>query len=286
MLEGQGTVQNIVCPLHGWTYDLNGKLFAAPEFDSCPNKELKQFPTQTWNGLIFERTTFDIVKDLSTIQFQNQFSFNNYVFHSRKEHSCNYNWKTFIEVYLDDYHVKPFHPGLGNFVNCNDLVWQFGSRYSVQSVGIHNELKTPGTKVYKTWHDTLLKYRNNKVPEFGAIWLTIYPNIMVEWYPEVLVISTVWPESPVKTRNIVDFYYPEDIAHFEPDFIEAHQAAYMETAVEDDEIAERMDRGRMFNKSIKYNDYGPVHNPMESGLNYFYEYYDIYVKEDWQNTLK
>jgi phenylpropionate dioxygenase-like ring-hydroxylating dioxygenase large terminal subunit len=26
-------------------------------------------------------------------------------------HECNYNWKTFIEVYLEDYHVGPFHPG-------------------------------------------------------------------------------------------------------------------------------------------------------------------------------
>src|SRR5690606_40258800 len=36
-------------------------------------------------------------------------------------HDCDYNWKTFIEVYLEDYHVEPFHPGLGNFVTCDDL---------------------------------------------------------------------------------------------------------------------------------------------------------------------
>jgi choline monooxygenase len=40
-------------------------------------------------------------------------------------HECNYNWKTFIEVYLEDYHVGPFHPGLGNFVTCDDLRWEF-----------------------------------------------------------------------------------------------------------------------------------------------------------------
>ena len=44
-------------------------------------------------------------------------------------HECNYNWKTFIEVYLEDYHVAPFHPGLGNFVTCDDLTWQFGDWY-------------------------------------------------------------------------------------------------------------------------------------------------------------
>src|SRR5512147_2293227 len=32
MLEGRGNAQNIVCPLHRWTYDLNGELLGAPHF--------------------------------------------------------------------------------------------------------------------------------------------------------------------------------------------------------------------------------------------------------------
>ena len=43
---------------------------------------------------------------------------------------------------------------------------------------------------------------------------------------------------------MVEFYYPEEIVHFEREFIEAQQAAYKETAIEDDEICLRMDRGR------------------------------------------
>lgn len=285
MLNRSGKTANIICPLHGWTYDLEGNLTAAPHFDICPDKTLRKFPTQTWNGLIFYNNNVDIVSDLSNMNLAGHFDFSGYVFHSRRDHICNYNWKTFIEVYLDDYHVRPFHPGLGNFVDCNQLDWQFGSHYSVQSVGIHNGLKTPGTDVYKRWHKILMEYRRGKLPEFGAIWLTIYPNVMIEWYPEVLVISTLWPESPQRTRNIVEFYYPEEIAHFEVEFVEAHQAAYMETAYEDDEIAERMDRGRRFLDSIDISDYGPVHNPMELGLDYFYKYYDAYIKQDWQDKL-
>jgi hypothetical protein len=43
---------------------------------------------------------------------------------------------------------------------------------------------------------------------------------------------------------VVEFYYPEEIAAFEREFVEAQKAAYMETCIEDDEIAERMDAGR------------------------------------------
>jgi hypothetical protein len=67
---------------------------------------------------------------------------------------------------------------------------------------------------------------------------------MVEWYPHVLVVSTLIPQGPDKTMNVVEFYYPEEIVDFEREFIEAERAAYMETAIEDDDIGERMDRGR------------------------------------------
>lgn len=282
MLNGNGMTENIICPLHGWTYNLNGELIGSPSFDPCPTKKLTCYDHITWNDLIFEKTVFtasqNFIDDLNKIKFLEFLNFTNYVKHSTKEHTCDYNWKTFIEVYLDDYHVKPFHPGLGSFVDCNNLEWQFGKYFSIQSVGIYNNLNSPGTPIYKKWHENLLKYKKGSMSKYGAIWLTIYPNIMIEWYPEVLVISTLWPESPQKTKNIVEFYYPEDICYFEREFVQAHQAAYMETCEEDDEIAKRMDNGRRFLADSHINDFGPIHNPMESGLEYFYEYYNNYIK--------
>ena len=112
-----------------------------------------------------------------------------------------------------------------------------------------------------------------KTPEQGAIWLTYYPNIMVEWYPHVLVVSTLIPQDVQKTLNVVEFYYPEDIACFERDFVEAEQAAYMETAIEDDEIAERMDRGRLALYKAGRNEVGPYQSPMEDGMQHFHEFY-------------
>ena len=41
---------------------------------------------------------------------------------------------------------------------------------------------------------------------------------MVEWYPHVLVISTLYPRGPDRTLNVVEFYYPEEIALFEREF--------------------------------------------------------------------
>src|SRR6266704_282620 len=106
----------------------------------------------------------------------------------------------------------------------------------------------------------------------GAIWFLYYPNVMLEWYPHVLVVSTLLPRSPTHTTNVVEFYYPEDIVLFEREFIEAEQAAYRETAVEDDEIARRMDRGRRALWERGESDAGPYQSPMEDGMMHFHEY--------------
>lgn len=74
-------------------------------------------------------------------------SFEGYALDHVELHECNYNWKTFIEVYLEDYHVGPFHPGLGNFVTCDDLRWEFGAEFSVQTVGVAPTFGKPGSDV-------------------------------------------------------------------------------------------------------------------------------------------
>ena len=192
-------------------------------------------------------------------------------------HECDYNWKTFIEVYLEDYHVAPAHPGLGGFVSCDDLRWEFGPHHSVQTVGPKNELAKPGSAAYRKWHDAVLAYRQGRyadpVPRHGAIWLTYYPAVMVEWYPHVLVVSTLIPKGPDKTLNVVEFFYPEAIHAFEREFVEAEQAAYWETCAEDDEIALRMDAGRRALFERGDDDAGPYQSPMEDGMQQFHEWY-------------
>ena len=282
MLGGRGNLQaegkghaggNIVCPIHRWTYSSSGELLGAPHFERDPCLSLSNYPLRQWNGLLFEDNGRDITADLAGMAVARDLSFDGYVLDHVELHQCNYNWKTFIEVYLEDYHVGPFHPGLGSVVTCDDLRWEFKPEYSVQTVGTTNWLGKAGSPVYERWHQQLLQYRQGKPPKFGAIWLTYYPHIMVEWYPHVLTVSTVHPIGPQKTLNMVEFYYPEDIVAFEREFVEAQQAAYMETCIEDDEIGERMDAGRRALMQRGDNEVGPYQSPMEDGMQHFHEWY-------------
>jgi len=274
MLRGRGNTQShIVCPLHRWTYDLKGELVGAPHFADQPCLNLKRWPTQTWNGLVFEGRGLDVAAQLAALGAAQDLDFTGYQLDHVELHTCDYNWKSFIEVYLEDYHVGPFHPGLGQFVTCEDLRWEFGAYHSVQTVGANKALAKPGSPVYRAWHDQVLRYRDGVPPPHGAIWLTLYPTTMVEWYPHVLVVSTLHPQGPQKTLNVVEFYYPEEIVAFEREFVEAQQAAYMETCAEDDEIALRMDAGRRALMARGDDDAGPYQSPMEDGMQHFHEWY-------------
>ncbi len=288
MLKGRGNLSdtqagsaggNLVCPLHRWTYSGGasgqpaGTLIGAPHFAQDPCLNLNNYALQEWNGLLFESGGRHVASDMAGLGPKADLDFSGLVLDHVELHECNYNWKTFIEVYLEDYHVGPFHPGLGSFVTCEDLRWEFHPSFSVQTVGVANRLGKAGSPVYERWQKALLDYRHGQPPKYGAIWLTYYPHTMVEWYPHVLTVSTLHPVGPQKTLNIVEFYYPEEIAAFEREFVEAQRAAYMETCVEDDEIALRMDAGRHALMQRGDDERGPYQSPMEDGMQQFHEWY-------------
>lgn len=271
MLRGRGNSPNVVCPVHRWTYDHDGQLLGAPHFPGNPCMHLGKTALQEWNGLLFGQNRA-VAEDLAKLGCKADLDLSD--FHLARVETTEYafNWKTFIEVYLEDYHVDPFHPGLGQFVNCADLRWEFGEHYSVQTVGPKNDLARPGSAVYRSWHEQALGFNQGKTPKYGAIWLTYYPNLMIEWYPHTLVVSAVLPKGPEHCTVLTEFYYPEEVVLFEPELMAAEQAAYFETAKEDDDICERMHEGRRALYQRGDNEVGPYQSPMEDGMRHFHEW--------------
>ena len=271
MLEGRGNTGNIVCPVHRWTYDLKGELLGAPHFPDSPCVKLHSTPLAGWNGLLFSGPR-DPVRDLAGITTAADWDFSGYVLDSVRVDEYDINWKTFIETYLEVYHVEPFHPGLGNFTDCGHFTVDYGEEYSVQIVASKAGLARPGTPVYKRWHEACLKHLEGRAPKQGALWASYFPGLTFEWYPNVLVVSNLIPGSPSRTTNVVEFYYPEEIALFEREFVEAQQAAYVETAIEDNDICLRLDRGRRALYESGLDDAGPYQSPMEDAEVHFHEW--------------
>lgn len=255
---------NLVCPIHRWTYNTEGQLLGEPfsGIKGC----LKKHEVSKWNNLLFKG-------DVGSIDIPNHLKdyldMNNYVHTKTEAMTVNSSWEIFMEIYLDLYHVKPYHPGLGNFVDMNKYNWHFGKNWSIQEVLYHQDVNNPNKHFGELQKLIRSNYPNT---QHGALWMTIYPNIMLEWYPNTLVVSTVWPtENKNQCLNIIEYHHLDSVAAFDNEFIEMQMAAYQHTADEDAEICELIQQGRTKDKS-----YYPTHPDLELGIAKFYEYVDTY----------
>ena len=218
-----------MCPLHRWTYDLQGKLLGAPHFADQPCAHLGRTPLQNWNGLLFDGPR-DVARDSRGLTLAATSTSPATCSTASSCTSATTTGRPSSRSTSRTTTSQPFHPGLGQFVTCDDLRWEFGDWRRCRRSASTTASRKPGTPTYERWHKAVLDTTAASRRTHGAIWLTYYPNIMVEWYPHVLVVCTLIPPAPQKTLNVVEFYYPEEIALFEREFVEAEQAAYMETA--------------------------------------------------------
>jgi choline monooxygenase len=237
---------------------------------------LKKFHIKNWNGLQFMGAA-DAIDKLDGIpkKIKTLIDFKSSCFGHVEVHECGYNWKTFLEFYLEDYHVASFHPGLGHFISCDHLQWSFGESWSAQTVSFFDQLKQPGNcKIYQSWHEAVRKYYSNELPSIGAMWLLIYPNTMIEWYPLVTVISTVYPKGTNQCVNVVEYYHPRDLMSH-PDgkaMASLAASAYLETALEDNQIGERIQEGRFALMNRGVSEFGPYQEQLEAGMVHFHRF--------------
>jgi phenylpropionate dioxygenase-like ring-hydroxylating dioxygenase large terminal subunit len=271
LLDGRGRVRNIVCPVHRWTYDLDGRLLGAPDFDQTPQCSLPSTRLSNWRGLLFAGPR-DPNVDLADFPLQDDYNWSGYVFDRSIVEECPFNWKEFLEIFLELYHVEAAHPGLQNWVDASNYEWGFGDRWSYQILGINDQLRVQTSANYEKYRDAILRYSDGRLPRYGTVWSIVYPNVMIEWYPFALVISTLIPRGPDHTTNVVEFYYPEEIQAFERQIVEAHQASYAESGAEDARICARLHDGRRALWLAGEDDVGPYHTPHEDGMIHLHDW--------------
>lgn len=276
ILQGRGNAATYSCPVHRWTYGNDGALRTAPKFTSSPCANLKRYELQrSGNGTLFLGPAAPQLSEVPP-QLGHFLSFDGMAYGHTQVFPCEYNWKTFVEFYLEDYHVAPFHPGLGRFVSCEDLEWTFGATWSLQTVGFHRGLQQPGASAtYQRWHQAVLDHFAGRLPEHAVAWYLHYPNFMIECYPMVTVVSTIYPITATRSVNIVDFFHPQELLRDDKRVWMARLAAeaYCETALEDDEIGRRMQKGRQLLHDRGENDTGAYHPVLELGMKHFHTFF-------------
>lgn len=272
MLGGRGSTRNIVCPVHRWSYDLRGRQRTAPHFGANPCLDLTSRPLRRWNGLLFEGAR-DLSDELAGFSLAHELDFSDYVHERTVVDRYPVNWKTFLEIYLELYHVEPAHGGLKGYVDCRAFAptdWEFGDTWSNQVMTLRADLSA-ASEPYRRY-TRLVSDLRGRPPSHATLWFCLYPNVMLEWYPEALAVSFLVAESAGSTLNVVDLFYPRDVIDAHPEIVEAHQAAYDESAAEDRFIVERIDQGRRALWRQGLDDAGPYQEPLEDGMGHFHRW--------------
>jgi len=116
-LEEQGHTDKFACPYHGWTYDIDGKLFAArdmPDDFDMATHSLKTVSVGIIQGLLFVSFTDDPLsleacrEELA--EPMAMFDFENLKVAAAKSYDIPANWKLSIENYQECYHCATAHP--------------------------------------------------------------------------------------------------------------------------------------------------------------------------------
>ncbi len=119
LLEGSGNCRAIQCPYHSWTYALDGTLTGAPDMEETRGFEreghgLLPIRLEDWEGFLFVNLGGDggnLADHLGDCgHYHADYALADMVASRRTSFEVRCNWKSFLEVFNEYYHLKTVHP--------------------------------------------------------------------------------------------------------------------------------------------------------------------------------
>jgi len=264
LAEGQGCGPVIRCPYHGWTYKLDGSLFGQPEFEGVADWDrsrvcLPRFQVTEWGPFVFvnqDAAVPPLAEVLGAIPgevAQIGCAIDRLRFSYRRDYVIACNWKVYIDNYLEGYHLPAAHPGLYRELDY--------AQYRVDP--------------YRYYSSQIAPIREGS-PRYGfqdssrqALYYWIFPNFMLNVYPDNLSSNIILPLGPEQTLTIFEWfaYSDEAVQQATIDFSDEIQQ-------EDIRICESVQRGL---RSRNYNQ-GRFSVKRENGVHHFHGLLDEFLR--------
>ena len=203
---GSGCKNVMRCQYHGWTYTLDGRLIGTPdvegvEFFDRSTMGMVPLRVETWQNLIFvnfEGQTEPLAAFLGEIPNQARgFSFQGLRSVERRDYVIDCNWKVYVDNYLEGYHIPIAHPGLMREIDYAQYRTDTFRYYSQQFAPIRGmKPEDKGERFY--------------APGTGlseALYFWIFPNLMLNIYPDNISTNVIVPLSTDKTLTVFEWFF-------------------------------------------------------------------------------
>lgn len=199
---GSGNRRVLQCGYHGWSYSLDGRLLGTPEFDGveCFTKEttcLPQFRVDIWGALVFVNldsqgaSLGETIEDLPSLI--SHYDLSSMKFAARKDWFVDCNWKVYVDNYLEGYHIPIVHPGLNREIDYARYRTETRNLSSIQ----HSPIRESATRLH----------RDDKASKNEAQFSWVFPNLMLNVYPDNYSTNVIVPLGPERTLTVFEWYF-------------------------------------------------------------------------------
>ena len=187
---GEGRIGNLVCRYHGWAFDSDGRLLSARDFGDqvCADEHsLTPLSVDEWGPLVFVNlnpSPHALLESLGgLVALISRLDFERFVHVRRISREIDCNWKTYVDNYLEAYHVPLIHPLLGAAIDIESYTIDIPE----PSFCVHSARTAEGA------------------PNSG-LWVFRYPNIALNVYPGAMNVERIEPIDHARTRIVYDYF--------------------------------------------------------------------------------
>ena len=207
LAQGNGNRKLLVCPYHAWSYDLEGKLKAAPHANKAPGFDstkicLTEIRLENFLGFIFINLDTDCLSMDETWPGIREEMLNlcadveqrQYAYHHTADEGCN--WFVAVENYNECYHCGHCHPSFAKGIIDP-------SSYAIEPYGdiqaLHHTSAPSSSD--DAWYDT-------SGSDYGSFFL--WPASSIQFYPGGVVNSFAWRPLAVDDVRVFRTFYSDD----------------------------------------------------------------------------
>ena len=260
LVEDEGTIANLVCPYHAWTYDLSGKLKAARHTNHLDDFDpgticLDQVQIEEFGGFVYVNLDPNAAPliaqsgDLGAEIAHWAPDVDELTFAHRLSYTINSNWKNVVDNFLECYHCHVAHK---DFVSLVDM-----DTYKVTTHDIYSSHMAEAGKSDNSAYDV----SEATVTDHAVWWL--WPNTCIMRYPGRgnMIVLKIIPAGPNLTYETYDFF----LESAEPNGAELESIRYLDEVlqVEDINLVESVQRGM---DTPAFTQGRIVNDPSGSGL--------------------
>jgi phenylpropionate dioxygenase-like ring-hydroxylating dioxygenase large terminal subunit len=217
ILKGDGHCRAIRCPFHSWRYDLDGRLIFSPKMENAIDFNprefgLVEFRVQQSDGIAYICLDDEVSNlDQWLVDFSEthaSWAMAELVSTRVREFEVDCNWKTFIEVFNEYYHLPYVHPKtLNEFYPEPEDTDEVLGNYTTQ----FGTTKGNAALLSETQDQALPPAKQLNGREKNGIRYTwVYPNLTFAASTDSLWMYQTYPITPARSRIVQTICFPPD----------------------------------------------------------------------------